>query len=105
MVIKPADKGGKIVLWPTGEHIEEAEKQLQDKNYYEGQMEDKTPSLAMEIETFLTHSLSRGLIDEDCYSFLAPLTTTKTPTFYIYQRYIKRAALADQLYQDDNLRQ
>ena len=46
-------------------------------------MEDKTPFLAMEIETFLTHLLSRGLIDEDSYSFLASLTTTKTPTFYI----------------------
>ena len=83
MVIKPADKGRKIVLWPAGQYIEEAEKQLQDKNYYEEQMEDKTPSLAMEIETFLTHLLSKGLIDEDCYSFLAPLTTTKTPTFYM----------------------
>ena len=63
-----------------------AEKQLQDKNYYEEQMDDKTPSLAMEIETFLTHLLSRGLIDEDCYSFLAPLTTTKTSTPYMLRK-------------------
>ena len=83
MAIKPADKGGKIVLWPTDKYMEEAEKQLQDKKHYEEQVEDKTPSLAMEIETFVTYLLSRGLIDEDCYSFLAPLTTTNTPTFYM----------------------
>ena len=52
MVIKPADKGGKIVLWPTNKYMEEAAKQLQDQKYYEEQMEDKTPSLGMEIETF-----------------------------------------------------
>ena len=83
MVIKPADKGGKIVLWPTTMYMDEAVKQLHDKKYYEEQMEDKTPSLTMNIETFLTHLLSKGLIDEDCYSFLAPLSTTKTPTFYM----------------------
>ena len=38
MVIKPADKGGKIVLWPTDKYMEEAEKQLQDKKYYEEQV-------------------------------------------------------------------
>ena len=89
MVIKPADKGGKIVLWPMDRYMEEAEKQLQDKKYYEEQVEDKTPSLAMEIETFLTYLLSRGLIDEDCYSSLAPLTTTKTPTFYMLPKICK----------------
>ena len=83
MVIKPADKGGKIVLWPRQQYIEEASRQLGDKNYYEEQTEDRTPTLSMEIETFLSHLLSKGHIDEDCYSFLAPPSNFKTPTFYM----------------------
>ena len=47
MAIKPADKGGKIVLWPTQLHIEEANRQLGDNNYYQEQVEDKIPALSM----------------------------------------------------------
>ena len=34
IVIKPADKGGKIVIWPTDQYIQEAQRQLSDKKYY-----------------------------------------------------------------------
>ena len=83
MIIKPADKGGKIVLWPRRSYIEEANKQLGDVNCYEEQTEDKTSTLAMEIETFLSHLLYKGHIDEDFYSFLMPPANVKTPTFYL----------------------
>jgi hypothetical protein len=62
--------------------MEEAEKQLQDKPYYRKKWKT-TPSLTMNIETFLTHILSKGLIDEDSYSFMGPLSTTKTQTIYM----------------------
>ena len=42
MVIKPADKGGKIFLWPRKSYIEEANKQLGDTSCYEEQTDDKT---------------------------------------------------------------
>ena len=83
MIIKPADKGGKIVLWPRRSYVEGANKQLGDASFYEEQTEDKTPTLAMEIETFLSHLLSKGHIDVDCYSFLTPPANVKTPTFYM----------------------
>ena len=83
MIIKPADKGGKIVLWPTQLYIEEANRQLGDNDYYQEQVEDKIPALSMEIETFLTHLLTKGAIDEDYYSFLAPPSNCRTPTFYM----------------------
>ena len=40
MIIKPADKGGKIVLWPRKSYIEEANKQLGDTSCYEEQTKD-----------------------------------------------------------------
>ena len=95
MIIKPADKGGKIVLWPTQLYIKEANRQLGDKSYYKEQTEDKTPTLSIEIETFIKHLLSKGSIDEDCYSFLAPPRNYKHQHFICYQKYIK-AVLVDQ---------
>ena len=50
MIIKPADQGGKIVLWPTQLYIEEANRQLGDNDYYQEQIEDKTPALSIEIQ-------------------------------------------------------
>ena len=83
MIIKPADKGGKIVLWPTQLYIEEACRQLGDKSYYQEQTEDRTAALSVEIETFCTHLLTKGSIDEDCYTFLTPPSNCRTPTFYM----------------------
>ena len=50
MIIKPADKGGKIVLWPTQLYIEEACRQLGDKSYYQEQTEDRTAALSGNTE-------------------------------------------------------
>ena len=37
----------------------------------------------MEIETFLTHLLTKGAVHEDYYSFLAPPSNCRTPTFCV----------------------
>ena len=82
-IIKPADKGGKIVLWPTQDYLNEAQNQLGNATNYAQQPLDYTNILAMEIETFLTHLESRKLIDRKCHQFLSPTSKTKTPTFYM----------------------
>ena len=82
-IIKPADKGGKIVLWPIQSYLVEAYKQLGNQLHYEQIEANPTPGLAMEIETFLTHLETRGTIDSDCHKFLSPSSETSTPTFYM----------------------
>ena len=83
MIIKPADKGGKIVLWPRAAYLEEANRQLNDTDYYLLQHEDPTANLAMEIETFLTHLEAKGLIDGNCHEFLSPGAQVSIPNFYM----------------------
>ena len=89
-IIKPADKGGKIVLWPTHEYILEANRQLEDQTYYEIQPSDPTTDLSMEIETFLTFLEIRKLIDKNCHRFLSPSPRVKIPTFYMLPKIHKQ---------------
>ena len=98
MIIKPADKGGKIVLWPRAAYLEEANRQLNDTDYYLLQHEDPTANLAMEIETFLTHLEAKGLIDGNCHEFLSPVPKYQYQTFICSQKYIKLIARGDRLY-------
>ena len=83
MIIKRADKGGRIVLWPREMYLAEAEKQLVDKQYYLNTTEDHTPEVAFEIETFLTFLYTKKLITEQCYEFLQPQNIVRTPVFYL----------------------
>ena len=53
IVIKRADKGGKIVIWPREMYVSEASKQLSDTKYYHKLDKDQTGELALNIESFL----------------------------------------------------
>ncbi len=61
MIIKPVEKGGKIVLWPKAAYLVEANRQLNDTDYYQSQNEDPTTNLAIEMETYPTHLEAKGL--------------------------------------------
>ena len=60
IIIKRADKGGRIVLWPLEMYLAEARKQLTDKQYYSNVPKDHTPEVAFEIETFLTFQCTKN---------------------------------------------
>ena len=49
IAIKPADKGGKIVIWPVEQYLQEAHGQLSDTNYYKEQQSDDTVETAYEV--------------------------------------------------------
>ena len=83
IVIKPADKGDKIVIWPTDQYIQEAQRQLSDKKYYQLQNKDHTISTAYEISTFLTYLNKNYYIDDDLFEFLQPHNPSRTPIFYM----------------------
>ena len=50
-VIKPADKGGAIVLWPTS-YLDEAHKQLNNTKYYRKVPHNPVPTLVHDITQF-----------------------------------------------------
>ena len=61
IIIKPAHKGGKIVLWPVNQYLEEAHRQLSDSKYYQHQTSNHIHKLAAQITTFLTHLYAKML--------------------------------------------
>ena len=49
-VIKPADKGGALLIWGREAYLEEAERQPGDKTFYEVCDIDYTPLLARKLD-------------------------------------------------------
>ena len=83
IVIKRADKGGKIVIWPREMYMSEASKQLSDTKYYHKLDKDQTGELALNIESFLTTIESKRLLSESTIEYLRPESPTRTPVFYL----------------------
>ena len=82
-IIKPADKGGSIVLWPEDQYIQEAYRQLLDPKYYIPIPHNPIPNLVDDITTYL-HSLhSANIIDTATYKFLTPHSPSRIPLFYM----------------------
>ena len=89
-IIKPADKGGKIVIWPVEQYLKEAKRQLSDTKYYEQQTIDHTTNTAYEIYTFLTYLNTNYYIDDDLFEFLSPNNRPRTPIFHMLPKIHKR---------------
>lgn len=83
IIIKPADKGGAIVIWPKENYLTEAYKQLNNTNHYQRIANDPTQDIQQQIRTLIKQSLNDKLIDDTTFKFLQPQTTTKTPTLYL----------------------
>jgi hypothetical protein len=49
LIVKPADKGGAIVIWPKDAYLAEAYRQLNDSNHYQKLTHD--PTLETLVET------------------------------------------------------
>ena len=83
IVIKSAEKGGKIVIWPVEQYLAEAHQQLSDEKYYKQQNTDHTVETAYEIYTFLTYLSTNYYISDDLFNFLEPHNPPRTPIFYM----------------------
>ncbi|VDI08116.1 Hypothetical predicted protein, partial [Mytilus galloprovincialis] len=53
LIIKPADKGGAIVILNKKDYLQEAERQLSDKKFYKPIPKDINPKIVKEIKEFI----------------------------------------------------
>ncbi len=83
IIIKRADKGNKIVLWPRDLYLAEAYKQLNDQNYYLKIDNDPTTELAIQIESFICSLKKHGKLDNNTADFLHLSNNVRTPVFYL----------------------
>ena len=89
IVIKPADKGGAVVVQNVLEYINEGLRQLSDPKCYIETEEDPTAQHAQDINTFLRTMLDTDEIDDKCYEYLY-VCKERTSLFYMLPKIHKK---------------
>ncbi|CAJ0928451.1 unnamed protein product [Ranitomeya imitator] len=89
LVVKPADKGGAIVIMDQRDYLAEIHRQLADRTIYEPLSHNPTSSIATKILNTIEPYLLNNTIDKKVYDFLMnqfPIT----PVFYVHPKVHKR---------------
>ncbi|CAJ0962602.1 unnamed protein product [Ranitomeya imitator] len=82
VLIKPADKGGNIVLWPTEMYEKEAFRQLRDEDTYRRLSFNPTSIFQVELLDIIEEAFTDGLITKDLRDGLVP-DAPRTPCLYL----------------------
>ncbi|XP_075208158.1 uncharacterized protein LOC142313057 [Anomaloglossus baeobatrachus] len=82
LVIKEADKGGNIVLWPVKLYLEEAQRQLSNRNVYQPLPSDPTNVFKTKVDRLLLDAHQKGIISKKELDFLS-VRSPVVPTFYM----------------------
>ena len=82
ITIKPADKGGAVVVLNTTDYVKEPNKQLSNPNFNEKVPEDLTETHTRKVNTYIDGLIEAGQLNNKLRSRLLT-TDTKTPSFYL----------------------
>ena len=82
ITIKPADKGGAIVIMNTTEYNDKILSLLNDKKYYCPIEHDTTKDRATEVTTLIQYLYTTHKLDKRTTKRLLPPQTLRTPLFY-----------------------
>ncbi len=83
IIVKPADKGGAVVIWPREAYIAEANKQLNDKRNYKLVKTDPFPQLIIKLNTNVQGFFADKLIDYTTFKFLCIDKPIRKPSLYL----------------------
>ncbi|CAH2276248.1 Hypothetical predicted protein [Pelobates cultripes] len=81
IIIKPADKGGNIVVMNSANYVEMTHKILEDRDTYHILKSDPTNVFLNEYKQILDMGCSRGLLSQDEYEFILN-RNPRIATFY-----------------------
>lgn len=81
MIVKPADKGGLVVVMDPPLYEDEVTCQLYNQTIYRKVANDPTWGVRKQLENILKLALKEGIITRDLFEFLLP-PHTKTPVLY-----------------------
>uniref|UniRef100_A0A8C5LZ93 Reverse transcriptase domain-containing protein n=1 Tax=Leptobrachium leishanense TaxID=445787 RepID=A0A8C5LZ93_9ANUR len=82
IVIKPADKGGGIVVWPKEAYNKEALRILEDKKTYTKLKSNPIITIRENLQVLLQGGKEKGILTEREFQYLM-IEDIKTPHFYI----------------------
>ena len=83
IVIKPADKGGAVVVWDRNAYIEEANRQLKDESFYATSPIDTTASNNQIVKTTVTNLIDESSLPPEASSLLLQPSQLGKPYFYM----------------------
>ncbi|HNI11121.1 MAG TPA: hypothetical protein PLL93_08260 [bacterium] len=83
IIIKPADKGGAVVLMDSSLYKAEGLRQLSNTHYYQEISSPLAPLTISKIMPILQKLLSSGFITERQFKFLAPSLPSSQRSFYL----------------------
>ncbi len=91
LTIKKADKGSAVVLMDTEQYIQEAERQLNDTDFYVKSITDPTDNDIKQIEEILKEMLNKLEIEWETYTHLKPdMSKNGTANFYFLPKIHKK---------------
>ena len=90
LLVKPADKGGAIVIWPKDSYLKEAYRQLNDSNHYQKIQKDPTPDILEDTKKLAYNLHKSKIIDNMTHKFLTTDTTARTPHLYLLPKIHKQ---------------
>lgn len=82
ITIKPADKGGGLVVLDSTTYKQEITRQLNDENFYKKIDQDLTLTIQKQIRVVLSEGLALDYINKDLFDFLY-VEFPQVPVFYI----------------------
>ena len=89
ITIKPADKGGSIVVMDTADYVTEAQRQLTDESTYIQLAHTPTEKFNQEVEQYLENMVKTGDITESVKKLLVS-SKPKTPHIYFLPKIHKQ---------------
>ena len=90
MIVKPADKGGAIVIWPRDAYLAEAYRQLNDSNHYQKLTYDPTLETLAETKRLANKLHTSDIIDNTTHKFLTIDNQARTPQLYLLPKIHKQ---------------
>ncbi|XP_077134800.1 uncharacterized protein LOC143788791 [Ranitomeya variabilis] len=91
-LIREADKGGNIVLWPHNLYVGEAHRQLDNPKYYHKLPSDPTGVYSVKLRSLLDRALDLGIINKGERDFIWVKHPT-TSTFYMLPKLHKNISV------------
>ena len=92
--IKPADKGGSIVIMKRSDYEQECLRQLRNKEHYARTGIDLTPTVTTTITNYIRLCKKQGTLPEKVADHLIP-KSPRTALFYTLPKYTKLTTQAD----------
>ena len=90
LIVKAADKGGAIVIWPKDAYLAEAYRQLNDSNHYRKLGHDPTLETLAEAKRLANKLHTSNIIDNTTHKFLTIENQARTPQLYLLPKIHKQ---------------